>query len=76
MSFECSNPLWGTTSNSIDISLSPGGSSGGEAALIASKGSIIGVGRYNFEINLAYLKSLVTSGVAYVFQLISPEFIH
>jgi Asp-tRNA(Asn)/Glu-tRNA(Gln) amidotransferase A subunit family amidase len=46
MSFECSNPLWGTTSNPIDVSLSPGGSSGGEAALIASKGSIIGIGRY------------------------------
>lgn len=45
MSFECSNPLWGTTSNPIDKSLSPGGSSGGEAALIASNGSIIGIGR-------------------------------
>ena len=45
MSFECSNPLWGTTSNHLDKSLSPGGSSGGEAALIAAKGSIIGLGR-------------------------------
>ena len=45
MSFECSNPLWGITSNFLDKSLSPGGSSGGEAALIAANGSIIGLGR-------------------------------
>ena len=45
MSFECSNPLWGTTSNPFDKSLSPGGSSGGEAALISARGSIIGLGR-------------------------------
>lgn len=45
MSFECSNPLWGTTSNPFGKFLSPGGSSGGEAALIASHGSIIGIGR-------------------------------
>lgn len=45
MSFECSNPLWGVTSNYFDSSLSPGGSSGGEAALISAKGSTIGLGR-------------------------------
>lgn len=45
MSFECSNPLWGLTSNLLDKSLSPGGSSGGEAALISAKGSILGIGR-------------------------------
>lgn len=49
MSFECSNPLWGKTTNHLDKSLSPGGSSGGEAALIASRGSIIGLGRYNYN---------------------------
>jgi fatty acid amide hydrolase len=45
MSFECSNPVWGITSNPHDKNLSPGGSSGGEAALIASGGSVIGIGR-------------------------------
>ena len=46
MSFECSNPLWGATLNSYNEKLSPGGSSGGEAALIRASGSIIGIGRY------------------------------
>ena len=45
MSFECSNPVWGITTNPFHKLLSPGGSSGGEAALIASGGSIIGIGR-------------------------------
>ncbi len=45
MSFECSNPVWGPTLNPVNESLSPGGSSGGEAALIALEGSIIGIGR-------------------------------
>lgn len=45
MSFECSNPVWGVTSNFFDKTLSPGGSSGGEASLIAAGGSIIGIGR-------------------------------
>lgn len=44
MSFECSNPVWGVTSNTVNQSLSPGGSSGGEAAIISSNGSVIGLG--------------------------------
>ncbi|RWS21333.1 Fatty-acid amide hydrolase 2-like protein, partial [Leptotrombidium deliense] len=38
------NKLHGRTNNPYDLSRIPGGSSGGEAALIASAGSVIGVG--------------------------------
>ncbi|KPV74611.1 uncharacterized protein RHOBADRAFT_36508 [Rhodotorula graminis WP1] len=38
------NHLFGRTHNPINRKLSPGGSSGGEGALIAMKGSILGVG--------------------------------
>jgi Asp-tRNA(Asn)/Glu-tRNA(Gln) amidotransferase A subunit family amidase len=44
LSFECSNPLWGRTVNPYCKDLTPGGSSGGEAALIASDGSVLGIG--------------------------------
>ncbi|CUS07150.1 unnamed protein product [Tuber aestivum] len=44
MSFESSNDVWGTTENPHVRGYSPGGSSGGEAALIALGGSRIGVG--------------------------------
>ncbi|RWS03061.1 fatty-acid amide hydrolase 2-B-like protein [Dinothrombium tinctorium] len=44
MSFETSNFLFGRTNNPYDLALIPGGSSGGEGALISSAGSIIGVG--------------------------------
>ncbi|PWW79083.1 amidase signature enzyme [Tuber magnatum] len=44
MSFECSNDVWGTTENPHVKGYTPGGSSGGEAALIALGGSRIGVG--------------------------------
>jgi fatty acid amide hydrolase len=43
-SFQCSNPIYGMTLHPHDRSRSPGGSSGGEAALIASGGSILGMG--------------------------------
>jgi amidase len=42
--FECANPVFGITSNPHNHDLVPGGSSGGEAALIAAGGSILGVG--------------------------------
>lgn len=42
--FETDNPLYGRTQNPWDLSRSPGGSSGGEAALIAAGGSPLGVG--------------------------------
>ena len=44
MTFECSNTLYGTTGNPYDPTRIPGGSSGGEAALISGGGSILGMG--------------------------------
>ncbi|GAA6027662.1 hypothetical protein JCM8097_007971 [Rhodosporidiobolus ruineniae] len=38
------NHVFGRTWNPLNITLSPGGSSGGEGALVAMKGSILGVG--------------------------------
>uniref|UniRef100_A0A8C5K1Q0 Fatty-acid amide hydrolase 1 n=1 Tax=Jaculus jaculus TaxID=51337 RepID=A0A8C5K1Q0_JACJA len=43
-SYDCSNPLFGQTTNPWMSSKSPGGSSGGEGALIASGGSPLGLG--------------------------------
>jgi len=43
-SWGCGNPIFGETKNPLNPSLGPGGSSGGEASLIASGGSIFGVG--------------------------------
>lgn len=42
--FECRNPLWGRTENPFKKGFSPGGSSGGEGALLALKGSVLGMG--------------------------------
>ena len=44
LSYDCSNPIFGATKNFLDPKRSPGGSSGGEAALLAGRGSIIGIG--------------------------------
>lgn len=44
MTFECRNPLWGMTENPHKPGFSPGGSSGGEAALIGAGGSVLGIG--------------------------------
>jgi len=44
LSWSCSNPVYGNTANPHDKTRTPGGSSGGEAALIASGGSILGLG--------------------------------
>ncbi|XP_005072131.1 fatty-acid amide hydrolase 1 [Mesocricetus auratus] len=44
LSFDCSNPLFGQTLNPWKSSKSPGGSSGGEGALIGSGGSPLGLG--------------------------------
>ncbi|EJD47904.1 amidase [Auricularia subglabra TFB-10046 SS5] len=41
---ECSNPLWGVTRNPWDEKRTTGGSSGGEAALLAMDGSALGIG--------------------------------
>ncbi len=43
-SFECENPVYGRTSSPSSEQFIPGGSSGGEAALIASGGSVVGIG--------------------------------
>lgn len=44
LSFESSNDLWGTTKNPHNTEYSPGGSTGGEGALLALNGSRIGIG--------------------------------
>ncbi|KAF9266912.1 amidase signature enzyme [Marasmius fiardii PR-910] len=43
-SFECNNPLWGRTLNPYNDKYTCGGSSGGEAALLALDGAVFGVG--------------------------------
>lgn len=42
--FECSNPLWGRTLNPWNDKYTCGGSTGGEAAVLAMDGSALGVG--------------------------------
>jgi hypothetical protein len=42
--FECSNPVWGRSTNPYNDAYTCGGSSGGEAALLAMDGSAIGIG--------------------------------
>jgi fatty acid amide hydrolase 2 len=44
MWWDSSNPVYGATNNPYDLSRIPGGSSGGEAALLAAAGSVIGIG--------------------------------
>ena len=44
ISFDCSNPIYKATRNPHDLTRTPGGSSGGESALIAAGGSILGIG--------------------------------
>ena len=41
---ETDNPLYGRTNNPWDLERTPGGSSGGEAALVATGGSALGLG--------------------------------
>ena len=42
VSYACSNPIFGITTHPLDKDRTPGGSSGGEACLIAMGGSILG----------------------------------
>ncbi|EGT36225.1 hypothetical protein CAEBREN_06829 [Caenorhabditis brenneri] len=44
LSYVSSNPIYGTTKNPWDFSRTPGGSSGGEAALLAAGGTAFGIG--------------------------------
>jgi Asp-tRNA(Asn)/Glu-tRNA(Gln) amidotransferase A subunit family amidase len=41
---ETDNAIWGRTNNPWDLTRTPGGSSGGEAAIIAAGGSPLGLG--------------------------------
>ncbi|KAK3081151.1 hypothetical protein LTS18_009735 [Coniosporium uncinatum] len=41
---ETSNPLWGLTTNPMNAGFTPGGSTGGEGALLAMQGSLLGWG--------------------------------
>lgn len=43
-SYECSNPIYGETVNPHNLQKTPGGSSGGEGALIGGGGSLLGLG--------------------------------
>ncbi|XP_026801453.3 fatty-acid amide hydrolase 1 [Pangasianodon hypophthalmus] len=44
LNYECSNPIYGRTVNPCNLEKTCGGSSGGEGALIAGGGSILGLG--------------------------------
>uniref|UniRef100_A0AC34Q5B7 Amidase domain-containing protein n=1 Tax=Panagrolaimus sp. JU765 TaxID=591449 RepID=A0AC34Q5B7_9BILA len=44
LSFDCKNPIFGATLNPHNKSRTPGGSSGGDAALVAAKASFAGIG--------------------------------
>lgn len=44
LNFECSNPVWGVTTNPWATRYTCGGSSGGEAVMLASDASALGVG--------------------------------
>lgn len=41
---ECDNPIFGCTNNPWDLGRTPGGSTGGEAAIIGARGSPLGLG--------------------------------
>uniref|UniRef100_A0A9J8B672 Fatty-acid amide hydrolase 1 n=1 Tax=Cyprinus carpio carpio TaxID=630221 RepID=A0A9J8B672_CYPCA len=44
LNYDCSNPIYGQTLNPCNLQKSPGGSSGGEGALIGGGGSFLGIG--------------------------------
>ena len=55
MELETSSNLYGVTANPFNRTLTPGGSSGGEGALLALGGSLLGVGSdYGKTITLTF----------------------
>jgi Asp-tRNA(Asn)/Glu-tRNA(Gln) amidotransferase A subunit family amidase len=44
LNFECSNPVWGVTTNPWNKEYTCGGSSGGEGAILAADGTALGIG--------------------------------
>jgi fatty acid amide hydrolase len=44
LSVECDNPVYGRSNNPWDLGRAPGGSSGGDAAIVAAGGAAIGLG--------------------------------
>ena len=50
--YECSNPIFGVTHNPHNITRSPGGSSGGEGALIGAGASILGTWKTWYFVNV------------------------
>lgn len=44
LNYDCSNPIYGQTVNPHNLQKTSGGSSGGEGALIAGGGSVLGIG--------------------------------
>lgn len=44
LNFECSNPVWGVTTNPWKKEYTCGGSSGGEGAILAADGTALGIG--------------------------------
>ncbi|KAI2663217.1 Fatty-acid amide hydrolase 1 [Labeo rohita] len=44
LNYDCGNPIFGQTLNPYNLQKTPGGSSGGEGALIGGGGSILGIG--------------------------------
>jgi len=44
LSYDCSNTIYGQTLNPRNLQKTPGGSSGGEGALVGGGGSVLGFG--------------------------------
>ncbi|KAK0400302.1 hypothetical protein QR680_003446 [Steinernema hermaphroditum] len=84
LSFVCSNSIYGTTGNPYNNERTPGGSSGGEAALIAAGGAPFGIGsdlagslRIPATIQMAELfyKNLMPDGGEYIKGLFANDVI-
>ena len=61
ISFDCSNPIYGKTVNPRNPERSPGGSSGGEGALIGGGGSVMGFGERFMVVALVAMNLSTTS---------------